>query len=35
MTYEDTFIKAADNETEGLNIEEATGESLGWAALAH
>ena len=30
------FIKAGDSETKGgLRIEEATGESLGGAALAH
>lgn len=34
--FESTLVKAEDSETkEGHKVEEATGESLGGAALAH
>lgn len=34
--FESTLVKAEDNETkEGHKVKEATGESLGGAALAH
>ena len=33
--YEDTFIKAGDNETRKGSAQKKQQESLGWAALAH